>query len=183
MYMIPYLPFYNSLVYHLPQALYDYPDLFGTKNAEDVVSALYSASGYDKLGNIDGYQQSLIDNGCSYFLLRNANGEFGNKIFRLDLFRHILPNDRNGRDFDGGLMHAYRHCSWNGMKLSSGNGEAELNYLWDLPLFIGKAILTDDESGQKGSTTFEEDGRVWQINYHIDPNTKVYYLKTAFAKG
>lgn len=183
MYMIPYLPFYNFLVYHLPQALYTYPDLFGTKDAKDVISALFSVSGYDKIGCIDDYQHSLIDNANCYFLLRNANGELNNKIFRLDLFRYIISNDRNVYDFIGGLMHAYRHCSWNGMKLSSGNGETSLNYLWDLPLFIGKDILTDGKSEQKCTTTFEEDGRVWQINYHIDPDTKVYYLKTAFAKG
>lgn len=183
MYMIPYLPFYNFLVYHLPQALYNYPDLFGTKDAKDVILAVYSVSGYDKIGSIEDYQQSLIDNAYCYFIEREVNGELNNKIFRLDLFRYIIPNDRNVYDFVGGLMHAYRHCSWNGMKLSSGRGEAELNYLWDLPLFIGKAILTDGRSEQKCSTTFDEDGRVWQINYHIDPDTKVYYLKTAFAKG
>lgn len=182
MYMIPYLPFYNFLIYHLPQALYNYPDLFGTKDAKDVISALYSVSGYDKIGSIEDYQYSLIDNAYCYFLLRNTSGELGDKIIRLDLFRHILPNDKNGHDFDGGLMHAYRHCSWNGMKLSSGRGESELNHLWDLPLFIGKAILTDNESEQNSSTTFEDDGRVWHIKYHIDPDTKVYYLKTAFAK-
>ena len=182
MYLIPYTSFYNFLVYHLPQALYNYPDLFGTKNAIDVISALYGVSGYDKIGSIDDYQYSLIDNAYYYFLLRNANVRLSNKIFRLDLFRHILHNDKNGHDFDGGLMHAYRHCSWNGMKLSSDKGEAALNYLWDLPLFVGKAILTDNESEQKSSTTFEDDGRVWQIKYHIDPDTKVYYLKTAFAK-
>lgn len=183
MYIIPYLPFYNFLVYHLPQALYIYPELFGTKDAKDIISALFSVSGYDKIGSIDDYQHFLIDNANCYFLLRNANGELNNKIFRLDLFRYIISNNRNVYDFVGGLMHAYRHCSWNGMKLSSGNGETELNYLWDLPLFIGKAILTDSASEQKCSTDFEEDGRVWQINYHIDPDTKVYYLKTAFAKG
>ena len=180
--MIPYLPFYNCLVYHLPQALYNSPDLFGTKNAKDVISALYDVSGYDKIGSIDDYQYSLIDNACCYFLLRDTSGELSNKILRLDLFRHILPNDKNGYDFDGGLMHAYRHCSWKGMKLSSGNGEAELNNLWDLPLLIAKAILTDDESGQKCSTIFDDEERVWQIKYHIDLDTKVYYLKTAFAK-
>ena len=182
MYMIPYLPFYNFLVYNLPQALYNHPDLFGTKDAKDVISALYAVSGYDKIGCPDDYLHFLINNACCYFLLRDVSGKLSNKIFRLDLFRHILPNDKNGLDFDGGLMHAYRHCSWKGMKLSSGNGESDLNHLWDLPLFIGKAILTDDEYGQNHSTTFEGDGKVWQIKYHIDPDTKVYYLKTAFAK-
>ena len=182
MYMIPYLSFYNFLVYHLPQALYIYLDLFGTKNAKDVITALYGVSGYDKIGSIDDYRHSLIDNACCYFLLRNASGELSNKIFRLDLFRHILPNDKNGHDFDGGLKHAYRHCSWDNMKLSSGNGETELSSLWDLPLMIGKAILIDNDSDTKSSTIFADDERTWHIHYHIDPDTKVYYLKTAFAK-
>ena len=180
MYMIPFLPFYYSLVYHLPQALRREPDLFGTKNAKDVISAIYHVSGYNKIGSINDYQQSLIDNAYCYFLLRGASGNLSSKIFRLDLFRHILPNNKDGYDFNGGLMHAFRHCSWNGMKLSSGNGEAELNHLWDLPVMLGRAILTANNSN-KGSTTFEGDDRIWQIKYHIDPDTKVYYLKTAFA--
>ena len=182
MYMIPYLPFYNFLVYHLPKALYNYPNLFGNKDAKDVISAVYRVSGYDKIGSIEDYQQSLIDNAYCYFLLREVNGELKNKIFRLDLFRQILTNDKDGYDFAGGLMHAFRHCSWNGMKLSSGNGEAELNYLWDLPVMLGRAILTAKDY-DNGTTTFEDENRIWQIKYHIDPDTKVYYLKTAFAKG
>lgn len=182
MYMIPYLPFYNFLVYHLPQALYNHPHLFGTKDAQDVFYALYSVSGYDKIGDIKEYQQYLIDNANCYFLLRDSDDKLFNKVFRLDLFRHILPNDKNGHDFDGGLMHAYRHCSWASMKLSSGNGETELSSLWDLPLMIGKAILLDNDSDTKSSTIFADDERTWHIHYHIDPDTKVYYLKTAFAK-
>ena len=79
-------------------------------------------------------------------------------------------------------MHAFHHCSWNSMKLSSGSGESELNNLWDLPLLIGKAILIDKNSDTKYSTIFADDGRTWHIHYHIGPDTKVYYLKTAFAK-
>lgn len=182
LYMISYLPFYRFLTEFLPEALYNCPDLFGTKDAKDVIGALYSVSGYDKIGNINEYQQYLIDNAYCYFLLRDSDGKLCNKLFRLDLFRHVLSNDKNGYDFDGGLMHAFRHCSWNSMKLSSGNGESELNNLWDLPLMIGKAILTNKGSDSKPSTTFTDDGRTWDIHYHIDPDTKVYYLKTAFAK-
>lgn len=134
MYMIPFLPFYRYLTFILPQALFNYPDFFGTKDAQDVIDALYSVSGYDKIGDVKEYQQYLIDNACCYFLLRDSDDKLCNKVFRLDLFRHILPSGKNGYDFDGGLMHAYRHCSWASMKLSSGNGETELSSLWDLPL-------------------------------------------------
>ncbi|MEE3383725.1 MAG: hypothetical protein VZR36_01400 [Prevotella sp.] len=181
-YMIPFLSFYRYLSEFLPQAIYNCPDLFGTKDAKDVIAALYSVSRYDQIGDINDYQQYLIDNAYCYFLLRESNGILSSKLLRLDLFRHILHNNRNGYDFNGGLMHAYRHCSWKSYKLSSGNGESELNHLWDLPFFIGKAILTDNESEHKSSTALEENGRIWQIKYHIDPETGVYYLRTAFAK-
>lgn len=182
LYVIPFLPFYRFLTEFLPQALHKYPNLFGTKDAKDVIDALYRVSGYNKIGNINKYQQYLIDNAYCYFLLRGSDGKLCDKLFRLDLFRHILPNNKNEYDFIGGLMHAFRHCSWNSMKLSSGNGESELNNLWDLPKMIGKAILIDKESDTKSSTIFTDDGRTWHIHYHIDPDTKVYYLNTAFAK-
>ncbi len=34
MYMIPFLPFYRYLTEFLPQALYNSPNLFGTKDAK-----------------------------------------------------------------------------------------------------------------------------------------------------
>ena len=181
MYMVPFRPFYRFLTFLLPQALYNYPNLFGTKDARDVIAALYSVSGYDKIGDINEYQQYLTDNAYCYFLLRDIDGRLSGKLLRLDLFRYILPNNKDDFDFIGGLMHAYRHCSWKNIKLSSGKGESELNSMWDLPLFIGKAILTDKNSEVNDSTSFEENGRVWQINYHINKETGVYYLRTAFA--
>lgn len=185
MYMIPYQPFYRFLTEFLPKALYNCPDLFGTENAQNVICALYSISGYDKIGTVNDYQQYLIDNAYCYFLLRNDDGKLCNKLFRLDLFRHVIPNGKDKKDcfdFNGGLMHAFRHCSWRSMKLSSGNGESELSNLWDLPLMIGKAILIDKNFNTNNFTIYVEDGRTWQISYYINPETQVYYLKTAFAK-
>lgn len=182
MYMIPFLPFYRFITQFLPQALYKCPDLFGTGDAKEVIEALYCVSEYNKIGTINEYQQYLTDNACCFFLLRDSDGKLCNKLFRLDLFRHIISNNKMGYDFIGGLMHAFRHCSWNSMKLSSGNGESEVKNLWDLPRIIGKAILTDKDSNTKSSTIFTDNGRTWYINYHINSDTNVYYLKTAFVK-
>lgn len=146
MYMIPFLSFYRYLSEFLPLALNKHPGLFGTKNAEDVISALYDVSGYDTIGNINAYKQYLIDNAYCYFLLRNEKKQISDKVFRLDLFRYILPNNNNSWDFTGGLMHAYCHCSLEGKKLSSGNGETIMNDLWELPIILGKAILLDENS-------------------------------------
>lgn len=183
MYMIPFLSFYRHLSEFLPQAIFKHPDFFGTKDADDVIAALYNVSGYCRTGNIDAYKQYLIDNACCYFLLRDKHQKLSSKIFRLDLFRHVLPNDRNTHDFNGGLMHAFRHCSWNNIKLSSGNGETELNDLWDLPLILGKAILLDKNLDNDNSTLFKEGERTWEIKYFVDPDTQIYYLKTAYAKS
>ena len=110
MYMLSFLPFYSFLSEFLPQALCDCLDLFGTKDAKYIISAPYSVSGHEKIGGINEYQQFLIDNAYCYFLLRNNDGILINKLFRLDLFRQILQNGKNGFDFNEGLMHVYRHC-------------------------------------------------------------------------
>ncbi len=88
MYMIPYLPFYLYLTRFLPQALFNCLDLFGTKDAQDVIYALYSVSGYDKIGDIQEYQQFLIDNACCYFLLRDSDDKLCKKSFSFGL----IPN-------------------------------------------------------------------------------------------
>lgn len=182
MYVIPFLSFHTFLLNILPNALQAYPNLFSTGNAHDVMSAIYKVSLYEKMGNINEYQQYLIDYAYCYFLLRDKSGELCNRIFRLDLFRHILPKEGKNYEFNGGLMHAFSHCSFNGIGLSSGKGGVALKNLWELPLLLGKAILLDKGSGKESEIIFKEGNRTWQINYHIDPDTKVYYLKTAFVK-
>ncbi len=178
MYVIPYAAFYNLLDFYLRKAILNYPHLFGTGNAKDVITALYKVSDYEPIGDIDAYQQFLIDKAYCYFLIRDNNGELNPKIFRLDLFRHILSNDKNGSDFDGGLMHAYRHFSWHGLKLSSGNGETALINVWELPLLLAKAILLNNDL-TNNPLQFNDGERTWNIVYHIDPETGVYYLTTA----
>ncbi|MBO5602218.1 MAG: hypothetical protein J5957_06410 [Prevotella sp.] len=181
MYIIPYLSFYNFLNNHLPSAIKKYPELFGTANAKDVISAVYNTSGYNKIGTIDDYQHLLINNAYCYFVLRDKCGTLCDKLFRLDLFRHIIPNKINGYDFVGGIMHAYNHCSMNSIQLSAGKGETNLNDIWDLPIILGKALFVNNITEHNLSTMFKEGNRLWKITYHIDPITKVYYLKTAFA--
>ena len=182
LYIIPYYPFYNFLIELLPHAIFKFHDMFGTGNAMNVITAIYNVSGYEHIGSVNDYQQYLIDHAYCYFLLRDENGSLSDRIFRLDLFRHILPNEKNENvfDFDGGLMHAFRHCSWNGRKLSSGKGEIYLKSIWDLPLLLGEAILNSED---KSSTTFNDGERIWQIHYHINQDTNVYYLKTAFVNS
>lgn len=182
MYVIPLLSFYRFLSQTLPKAICLYPNLFGSNDAKDVIKALYDVSEYNDIGNTKDYQQYLIDNTCCYFLLRDEH-TFNNKIFRLDLFRHILANEKGKYDFDGGLMHAFRHCTWEGKKLSSGNGETLMHDLWSLPIILGKAILLNKDADNKSTTSYKDiNGRTWHIVYHKDPETKIYYLKTAYVK-
>lgn len=156
--------------------------MFGTGDARDVLSALYNVSGYQQFGALDKYRQLLIDGYSCYFLLREADGRLSKKVFRLDLFRHILPSkDQPDKyDFIGGIMHAFKHCSWRGMKLSYGNGEIELDSPCELPILLGEAILCNTEN--KKMILFEGERDSWKIMYHIDPETGIYYLTTAFVK-
>ena len=75
-YMIPFLAFYRYLTEFLPQALYNCPDIFGTKDAKDVITALYSVSEYDKIGDINEYQQYLIAIFCCEIVTINSVTSF-----------------------------------------------------------------------------------------------------------
>jgi len=181
LYIIPSLQFHTFLNYILPKAIRNFASMFGTGDAKDVLSALYSVSNY-QFGDINDYQRILRDDNCCYFLLREADGKLSEKLFRLDLFRHILPSKEqpDKYDFIGGLMHAYRHCSWRNMKLSCGNGEIELNSLWDVPVLLGEVILCSTEN--KRTISYKRENETWKIEYFIDPETGIYYLTTAFVE-
>ncbi len=181
MYIVPSLSFHNFLNIFLPKAIEKYPNLFGTGNAKDVLYALYQVSEYDSIGDIERYTQFLIDTPCCYFLLRKKNGALSRKVFRLDLFRHVLLDKKTKLyEFVGGIMHSFRHCSWRGMKLSHGNGEIELNNIWDLPFFLGKTILLNTILDSETPINVIFCNKKWNIVYFYDDKTEIYYLKTAF---
>ena len=148
LYILPFLPFHTFLTSILPRAIRSEANMFGTRDARDVLSALYNVSGYQQFGSLDEYRQLLIDDYCCYFLLRETDGRLSKKVFRLDLFRHLSPSkDQPDKyDFIGGLMHAFKHSSWKGQELSYGNGEIELNSPWELPILLGEAILCNTEN-------------------------------------
>lgn len=182
LYILPFLSFHTFLTKILPHAVRSHQTMFGTGDARDVLSALYNVSGYQSFGDINEYERLLRDDNCCYFLLKGADGKLIEKLLRIDLFRHILPSEEqpDKYDFIGGLMHTFKHCSWRGMRLSYGNGEIELNSPWELPILLGEAILCDSEN--KKMILFEGERDSWKIMYHIDPETGIYYLTTAFVK-
>lgn len=74
----------------IKQAQTQYPENFGTGNADDVMDALYQVSNYKGLGDKNAYLDYLVDHCCCYVVYR-VNGEFGD-VLRIDLLRAIKPN-------------------------------------------------------------------------------------------
>ena len=165
-----------------------YTKLFGTGNSEDIIKALnLIRPGFCSDESI--YKEEQF---C-YVIEENDRGELNEKyILKIQLFRFQEPS--NEKDiivniFTGGLFHAFKHFTFNGINLSlQEKPEYNLDYhptffISDLTnaFFNSKLILTKDKNGKEGLL-----GKFNNIDFlfFYNKNTElgVYFLTTAFHK-
>ena len=135
---------YNTLL----KASKDYPEKFGTGDANDVIDALYDVSGFYGFGDKERYIEFLSDHACCYVIYR-TNKEFDNSILRIDLFRHVMPNkkDDSKLDFVGGLMHTLKHFSIKDQNLSTGKDIYNVFDIHHIIYLIGMAFRLREGEG------------------------------------
>lgn len=181
--------FYGLIVENvLIDAAEKYTKLFGTGNSEDIIKALnLIRPGFCSDESI--YKEEQF---C-YVIEENDRGELNEKnILKIQLFRFQEPS--NEKDiivniFTGGLFHAFKHFTFNGINLSlQEKPEYNLDYhptffIYDLTnaFFNSKLILTKDKNGKEGLL-----GKFNNIDFLFfnNKNTElgVYFLTTAFHK-
>jgi hypothetical protein len=162
----------------LPEAVRKYTDHFGTGRAEDVVNALYKTEPWAKrenFGNFLGTEQFC-------YVFEVSDGQLNHRVLRIDLFRRI--EEENGvSEFIGGIFHAFKHFSYEGMPLSTGKDKHDIKPHSIIFLLI-KAFFIDPEI-KISETSYQVISR-WDDRYDIqyafyyEPNTAVYFVKTAF---
>lgn len=94
-----------------------YPENFGTNDPEDVLMALCKQVPNSILDN-NRYRKYLEHEQYAWIVEFDENGVVGDKYLRLDLFRHVIDNEK-GKDFQGGILHVLKHfcyceCDENG---------------------------------------------------------------------
>ena len=65
-YIIFNVSFFSMISDQIKQAQTQYPENFGTSNADDVMDALYQVSNYKDLGDKNAYLDYLVDHCCCY---------------------------------------------------------------------------------------------------------------------
>lgn len=84
-----------------------FPDKFGTGNADDVMDALYGVSNYQCWGDKNAYLEYLIDYCCGYVVYR-VDGEFGD-VLRIDLSKYPSWDDIEHLNLENIDYRQYKH--------------------------------------------------------------------------
>lgn len=85
----------------------EYSNYFGTNNPEDVLQALREQNSYSLL-NDKQFRKFIEHEHYVWIVEYDDEGVVGDKYLRLDLFRHVIGNEK-GKDFQGGLLHVLKH--------------------------------------------------------------------------
>lgn len=183
-YMIFNSTFLNLIYRGVEKAFEEYPDKFGTGNAQDVIEALYNVSAYQRFGSIDDYIQFLTDHLCCYIVYRE-NGIFSDNILRVDLLRQILPSKDNDakNDFVGGLLHTLKHFSIDNQNLSTGTYVHNIFDIHHLMYLIAMSFRLRTGEGCKYKAVQElSDGKMLAFFYR-EPETGIYFLNSYYKKN
>jgi len=169
----------------LTDAVTKHPALFGTGNALDVVEAIRLVEpSFDNTAR----HAEFLQNEQFGFVMENKNGVTQEQVLRIDLFRNIKPHLITGKpDFEGGLLHAFDHFSYNGVNLSTGN---EMNDLVHPEKIISLAIKAFFMPEEIDHTNKGFDSRItlsdkhWlQFSFYLEKNTRVHFINTAHIKA
>lgn len=158
------------------------PEKFGTGDAIDVIEALLLIN---PIYDIETFTEFLGNEKCTY-ILESEKGAVLDRILRLDLFRILRPNEQNKNEFVGGLFHALKHFSKNGINYTTGKSNHELNHPHDLVREIIDAFFIEQgvfQTEQK-YVVLKELNENYFVKYvfYRENNTGVFFLKTAYKR-
>lgn len=174
--------FLKIINHYLPNAIEINPDKFGTGNACDIIFALYKTSGFYPHCSMVRYCNFLSNTPC--YIIYQCNGVFDNDILRIDLFRMIKDNKMGGSDFVGGLFHALKHFSMNGVNLSTGK---DINDVFDVSHVIYLIAMAFRLKLGEG-TNYEAEQQLYskehvlQYRFYKEEESGVFFLKTCHLK-
>ena len=182
-YVIYSTGFLKTISQQIILAQQQYPEKFGTGNADDVIEAFYSVSGYIAFGDKNAFLDYLIDYNCCYVVYKN-NGLFSD-VLKIDLLRRILPNKKvpSKSDFVGGLLHVLKHFSVEGKNLATGN---DVNNVFDIRhiIYLIAMAFTLKKQCNKDYRIYEAfqkiDKGMMRASFYKEEVANVYYLKTYF---
>ncbi len=127
----------------LPEACQKYAECFGTRNAHDVIKAIYQMRPIEGYDDMTKFESLLSSEQFAMVFKLESDGSVNHSVLRLDLFRIIKEEKDNPGKFEfiGGLMHLYKHFKYKGFNLSTKKGENELSHPTDVMGMVIKSFF------------------------------------------
>lgn len=170
-----------------------HPELFGTGNSKDIITAIHSATEEILPEIFSIYKNRLEDfkgliQKAHCYIIEFYDNDINSRILRIDLFRKIDRNQKNSEktEFTGGLFHSFKHFSVNKINLSIGTEIVELFHPIRMIDYIATAFyraVKEDETEKGYTTVVEFDGNHnLFFSFYKEENTGIYFLNTAYKK-
>lgn len=181
-----YLVRTNVFMHLIDSMLYEakdkFPERFGTGNADDVLEALYY---HYPFGELNWFKDFLKDDQFCYAIAQR-NGQFDSLILRIDLFRKLEENANGGRDFTGGLFHALKHFSHEGIPLSIGTDINNISHINELLADITVGFFTTPHVHEKKDNyivivPISEEYQL-RVSVFLEKATGIYFINTVFKE-
>ncbi len=167
----------------LIEASEKYPHLFGQNKAELVIEAIYNV--YHDF-NIEYFTEFLKNNQFAW-IVELSNDTVLDKILRIELFRQIKPlkNNPEKTEFIGGIFHAFKHFSYNGVPLSYNKEINNFDHPTEIFEYIIKAFFFENhEAETRNDKTYYIAKTNFNIRYdlrfvfYFEPKTKIFFISS-----
>lgn len=153
------------------------PLKFGTGEAYDVIDAIRLINPFFELQR---YAEFLGNEKCTY-VFEAENGEVVDRMLRLDLFRLLRPNKIGKNEFVGGLLHALKHFSKNGINYSTGKSNHEIAHPQELVGEIIEAFFSlhgTFKSIDEYVVFMPYNKYFLKFAFYREENTRIFFLNT-----
>ena len=167
----------------LIEASEKYPHLFGQNKAELVVEAIYNI--YHDF-NIEYFTEFLKNNQFAW-IVELKNDIVADKILRIELFRQIKPQKDSPEktEFIGGIFHAFKHFSYNGVPLSYNKEINNFDHPTEIFEYIIKAFFFENHEEEIinnkiyciSKTNLNERYDL-RFVFYFEPATKIFFINS-----
>jgi hypothetical protein len=168
---------------HLNLAQVTTPEMFGTKNARDVLKALHQQH---PIHDLEWFEEFLRHEKCTY-IFESEGGNVLDRILRIDLFR-MIRNDKEGYpEFVGGILHALKHFSKDGIPYSTHKANHQLVNPQHLIGQTIEAFFVVDGffENENEYTVLKEIDEKYSLKFvfYREANTGVFFLNTVYKES
>src|SRR6202051_2449627 len=100
----------------LLEATKKFPEKFGTNRTDTVLDALFHLDPVVRRENFESFLSQ--EQFCYVFEI--IGDKINDRVLRIDLFRDTFTQPNGESEFRGGVLHAFKHYSYDGVRLSTG---------------------------------------------------------------